>query len=75
MASIEKKDQRETRGQESRHEEARERTDHGQGNSREGTGQGEHADGQRRTRTTGREGDDTAYTRQFPQSPAPSEKA
>ena len=71
QASIEKTNQWETRGPESRQEEARERTDHGQGKPREGTGQGEHADGQRRTGTTGQEGDDTSYTRQFPQSPAP----
>jgi hypothetical protein len=66
QASIEKKDQREAKGQESSQEEARERADHDQGNPREEPGQGEHADGQRRTCTAGQEGDDEAYTRQFP---------
>ena len=71
QASIEITRQRETRRQEMRQEEAGEQTERGQGNTRGGIGQGDDANGQRQTGTTGQEGVDAANVRHFPQSPAP----
>jgi len=71
QASIQRTDQREAQRQEVRQEEPREQMRRRHGNPLGGDGQGEGIEGQRQTRTTDREDEETATNRQFPQSPAP----